>query len=168
MGRGCCGKVPSIRLHDYITNTVLTTSPSTLSPSSPGPFASSSCELKSFKKVMTDVGWCHAMQTLIRALEDNGTWTMEKLPPGKHAIGSQWVYKIKYNSNGSIERLKAHLVVFGNHQIVGIDYNKTFAPVAKIVTVRAFLAITASKNWELHQMEGIMPFCTGISMRKSI
>lgn len=102
---------------------------------------------------MTDVGWRHAMQTKIRALEDNGTWTMEKLPPGKRALGSQWVYKIKYNSDGSVERLKARLVVFGNHQIAGIDYNETFAPVAKMVTVRAFLAIAASKNWELHQMD---------------
>lgn len=61
--------------------------------------------------------------------------------------------KIKYNSDGSVERLKARLVVFGNHQIAGIDYNETFAPVAKMVTVRAFLAIAVSKNWELHQMD---------------
>ena len=110
-------------------------------------------EPKSFKEAMTGEGWRHAMQTEIRALEDNGIWTMEKLPSGKRALGSQWVYKIKYNSDGSVERLKARLVVFGNHQIAGIDYNETFAPVAKMVTVRAFLAIAASKNWELHQMD---------------
>ncbi|GAA0147016.1 hypothetical protein LIER_06821 [Lithospermum erythrorhizon] len=52
-----------------------------------------------------------------------------------------------------VERLKARLVIFSNHQVVGIDYAETFAPVAKMVTVRAFLAIGASKIWELHQMD---------------
>lgn len=110
-------------------------------------------EPQSFKEVVKDPEWCSAMQKEIWALEDNGTWTMEYLPPGKKALGSKWVYKIKYNSDGTVERLKARLVVFGNHQVEGIDYNETFAPVAKMVTVRAFLAIASSKNWELHQMD---------------
>ena len=56
-------------------------------------------------------------------------------------------------SNGDIERLKSRSVVFGNHQQEGIDYGETFAPVAKITTIRAFLAIAVLKNWELHQMD---------------
>ena len=110
-------------------------------------------EPRSFKEAMKDEGWKRSMQDEIQALETNGTWTMADLPPGKKALGSQWVYRIKYKSDGSIERLKSRLVLFGNHQTEGIDYNETFAPVAKMVTVRAFLAITASKNWELHQMD---------------
>ena len=86
------------------------------------------------------------MKEEIQALEDNRTWTLEHLPPGNRVIGSRWVYKTKYLSNGDIERLKSRLVVLGNHQQEGIDYSETFTPVAKRTTVRVFLAITASKK----------------------
>ena len=78
------------------------------------------------------------MQDEIRALENSVTWTLEPLPPGKRALGSQWVYGTKFVSNGEVERLKSWLVVLGNHQQVGIDYTKTFASVAKMTTVRTF------------------------------
>lgn len=70
--------------------------------------------------------------------------------PGKKAIGCKWVYRIKFQCNGDIERFKARLVVLGNKQIEGIDFIETFTPVAKMVTVRVFLSISAIKGWELH------------------
>ena len=103
-------------------------------------------ELKSFKEAMKDPGWRVAMQNQIKALEDNETWSLETLSPGKKELGSRWVYKIKYNSDGGIKRLKARLVVFGNHQVQGIDYTDTFALVAKMTTVCAFLALLLLKN----------------------
>ncbi|GAA0147506.1 hypothetical protein LIER_07189 [Lithospermum erythrorhizon] len=64
-------------------------------------------EPKSFKEAMLDSN-CHvAMQTEIQALEDNKTWTLESLPPGKKALGNRWIYKVKYCSDGTIERFKA-------------------------------------------------------------
>ena len=86
------------------------------------------------------------MQREIQALETNRTWVLKDLPQTKKALGCKWVYKIKYNSDGTVERYKAWLVILGNHQIEGIDYTETFAPVAKMVTVRVFLVVAAARH----------------------
>lgn len=108
------------------------------------------------------------MQDEIEALERNGTWAVEDLPPGKKAIGSGWVYKIKYTDKSKVERVKARLVVHGNRQVVGVDFNETFAPVAKMGTVRLFLAVAVSLNWELYQMDVHNAFIMVILMKKFI
>ena len=163
LGRGMREKIPSSRLRDYVVHSIEAKSPSLVSPSpqlssgTPYPIAHyMNCdnfsvthrnflaaltlgrEPKSFREAMTDEGWKNSMHEEIKALEDNGTWTLEPLPPGKRVLGNQWVYRIKYRSDGSVERLKSRLVVFGNHQKEGVDYAETFAPVAKMVTVRDF------------------------------
>lgn len=93
------------------------------------------------------------MHQEIQALEQNGTWILDTLPLRKKAIGCKSVYNIKYHSDGSIEQFKARLVILGNNQVEGIDYNETFAPVAKMVTVWTFFAFAIARNWELHQMD---------------
>lgn len=75
--------------------------------------------------------------------EENKTWTVEDLPPGKRAIGSQWVYKVKHNSDGTVEPYKARLVSLGNKHKEGEYYGETFVHVAKMGTVRLFLDVTA-------------------------
>ncbi|XP_058074627.1 uncharacterized mitochondrial protein AtMg00820-like [Magnolia sinica] len=102
---------------------------------------------------MTDPNWCTAMRAEIDALEFSNTWHLTPLPPGKKPIGCKWVYKIKYNLDGSIERYKSHLVAKGYNQQEGIDYTETFAPVAKMTTVRTILALASARNWHLHQLD---------------
>ncbi|KAF5474875.1 hypothetical protein F2P56_006729 [Juglans regia] len=87
-----------------------------------------------YKQAIKDPGWCQAMDKELAALEANRTWELTDLPPGKVPIACKYVYKIKYNSDGSVERLKARLVAKGYTQLEGVDYQETFSPVAKLVT----------------------------------
>ncbi|KAK2996013.1 hypothetical protein RJ640_013903, partial [Escallonia rubra] len=103
-------------------------------PSSPGLFSYGS-EPRSYKVASHDPKW----RVEIDALEANGTWTIEDLPPGKKPIGSKWVYKIKFNSDESIERYRVRVVVQGDTQVEGLDYTETFAVVAKMVSVRVVM-----------------------------
>ena len=73
--------------------------------------------------------------------------------PSKKAISCKWVYKVKHNTDGSIQSLKARLVAKSYIQLEGIDYHETFSPVAKMVTVRTFLAITNAHKWPVYLMD---------------
>lgn len=93
------------------------------------------------------------MEQEISALEDNNTWTIVDLPKGEKAIGSNWVYKVKYKANGEVDRFKARLVAKGYTQREGLDYHETVSPVAKMVTVRTLIGVAASFGWSLYQMD---------------
>jgi hypothetical protein len=107
---------------------------------------SSQPETKFYHQAVKNPLWCEAMKAKISALEENNTWVVTDLPPNKHPIGCKWVYKVKHKSDGSVERYKARLVAKGYTQCEGLDFHETFSPIAKMTTVRCFLALTATKN----------------------
>ena len=106
-----------------------------------------------FHEAVKDSHWKDAMIKEIDALEKNNTWSVVDLPPGNKLINCKWVYKVKYNSDDSIEWCNARLVIRSDEQVAGFDYNETFAPVAKMTTVCTFLAVAVAKGWALHQMD---------------
>jgi len=97
--------------------------------------------------------WWAAMQLEINALQESGTWQLVKTPLGIKPLPCKWVFKVKYNPDGSVERFKARLVAGGHRQQDGIDYGEVFAPVTKFATLRALLAKAAHDNLELGYLD---------------
>uniref|UniRef100_A0A2N9GZL8 Integrase catalytic domain-containing protein n=1 Tax=Fagus sylvatica TaxID=28930 RepID=A0A2N9GZL8_FAGSY len=110
----------------------------------PSPTVLSLHEPHTYREACTNPLWQQAMIEELQALEKTHTWDLVDLPRGKSVIGCKWVYKIKTKSDGIIERYKAHLVAKGYAQEYGIDYEETFAPVARITSVRSLLAIVVA------------------------
>ncbi|KAK4397351.1 Retrovirus-related Pol polyprotein from transposon RE2 [Sesamum angolense] len=101
------------------------------------------------------------MEEEIKMIEKNNTWELADRPKDKEVIGVKWIYKTKLNADGSIQKHKARLVAKGYSQLPGIDYTETFAPVARLDTIRALIAIAANKKWKIHQMDVKSAFLNG-------
>ncbi|CAL2268732.1 unnamed protein product [Prunus armeniaca] len=97
--------------------------------------------------------WKEAMDEELRALRKNSTWELVELPRGKKVVGCKWVFTIKHKADGSVDRYKARLVAKGYTQTYGIDYQDTFAPVAKMNTIRVLLSLAANLGWTLQQFD---------------
>ncbi|KAI3730786.1 hypothetical protein L1987_61963 [Smallanthus sonchifolius] len=112
-----------------------------------------SSEPKGYYEAINDPNWVNAMNDEMMALNRNDTWDLVELPKNRKTIGCKWVYKIKYKSTGEIDRYKARLVAKGFSQREGIDFDETFSPVVKMVTVRCVLAIAVQNSWPLYQLD---------------
>jgi Reverse transcriptase (RNA-dependent DNA polymerase) len=108
---------------------------------------------KSWQVVKEDPKWKTAMIEELEALVKNKTWELVSLPASKKAVGCKWVFTVKQNPEGRVECYKARLVANGYSQTYGIDYDETFAPVAKMSTVRTLVSLAANEGWKLHQLD---------------
>jgi transposase InsO family protein len=108
---------------------------------------------KSYQDALSHPGWNSAMQEEMRALDMNHTWTLVPPPSGAHIVGCRWVFTVKHNPDGTVERLKARLVAKGFTQTYGLDYTETFSPVAKLNSIRIIISLAANLAWPLHQLD---------------
>lgn len=113
------------------------------------------------EKALTKQSWREAMIEEYQSILKNDVWDVVSRPKDKSFVSSKWLVKTKYAPDGSIEKHKARFVAKGFSQNVGIDYEETFAPVARYTSVRTILAIATSKGWKVHQMDVKTAFLNG-------
>ena len=110
---------------------------------------------------LADPKWRKAMNEEMEALQKNATWELVPLPKGMKPIGCRWVFTVNLKPDGSIDRYKAQLVAKGYAQRYGIDYQDTFAPVAKINTILFLISIATNRDWPLQQFDVQNAFLNG-------
>jgi histone deacetylase 1/2 len=124
--------------------------------------ASSVSEPRDLHDALRSVHWKEAMDSEYSALLKNGTWSLVPPRSGVNVIDSKWVFKVKTNPDGSIERYKARLVAKGFRQRYGLDYEDTFSPVVKPTTIRLLLSLAVSRRWHLRQLDIQNAFLNGV------
>ncbi|KAJ9546350.1 hypothetical protein OSB04_018893 [Centaurea solstitialis] len=108
---------------------------------------------RSHLQALQDPHWRKAMHEEYHALLKNGTWNLVPRPPGVNVVRSMWLFRHKFNADGSLSRYKARLVANGRSQQPGIDCDETFSPVVKPATIRIILSIAVSQHWPIHQLD---------------
>lgn len=116
---------------------------------------------KGFKSAAKHTKWLEAMNEEMSALRINETWDLVPRPLTSNIVCSKWVFRTKFQSEGSIERYKARLVAQGFTQIPGLDYSHTFSHVVKASTVHIVLSLVVLKNWPLRQLDVKNAFLNG-------
>ncbi|CAL2258380.1 unnamed protein product [Prunus armeniaca] len=119
-------------------------------------------EPKNYEDAAQDESGRKAMEAELEIIEKNDTWKLVERPFAKPVIGVKWVYKTKLNLDDTVQKNKARLVAKGYSQKPGIDYNETFAPVARLDTIRTLIALAAQKEWSLYQLDVKSAFLNGV------
>ncbi|MCO5564246.1 hypothetical protein L7F22_017904 [Adiantum nelumboides] len=91
--------------------------------------------------------WKRAMHAELDAIERNKTWTLVPRPPKRKVVSTKWIFKTKYKADGSLNKHKARLVARGFSQRPGVDFDETYAPIARMTTIRTVLCLAAHFGW---------------------
>lgn len=97
--------------------------------------------------------WRQACSAEFDALLHNGTWTLVPRGSAKKLVGFKWLFRIKRNLDGNIDRYKARLVAKGFTQTPGLDFREIFSPIVKPQTIKVALTIALACGWTMHQMD---------------
>nr|GFA08069.1 retrovirus-related Pol polyprotein from transposon TNT 1-94 [Tanacetum cinerariifolium] len=118
-------------------------------------------EPKTYKDALTQFCWMKAMQEELNEFERLEVWELVPRPDKVMVITLKWIYKVKLDELGGILKNKTRLVARGYRQEEGIDFEESFAPVARLEAIRIFLAFAAHKNMVVHQMDVKTAFLNG-------
>ncbi|KAL0453692.1 UNVERIFIED_CONTAM: Retrovirus-related Pol polyprotein from transposon TNT 1-94 [Sesamum latifolium] len=124
---------------------------------------------KTYGEAMSDIDsdkWLEAMKFEMDSMGSNQVWTLVDLPKGVRPVGCKWVYKHKPGADGEVTAFKARLVEKGYTQRPGVDFEKTYSPVAMAKSIRILLAIAAWYDYEIWQMDVKMAFLNGFVEKK--
>ena len=118
-------------------------------------------EPETIQEALNNEIWYQAMKAEYDALISNGTWTLVPRTENHKLVGNKWVFRIKTNTDGSVEKYKARLVAKGFQQIEGAHYFETFILVVKSATVRVILSLTVMNQWQIRQVDVNNAFLNG-------
>ena len=121
-----------------------------------------SLEPASYVEATSNADWRLAMQEEMGMIEKNETWSLVDILEYQKVIGVKWVYRTKLNPDGSLNKLKARLVVKGYFQQFGTDFTDTFAPVARHDTIRLLVALAAKLGWKIYHLDVKSVFLNGL------
>ncbi|GKD93751.1 retrovirus-related pol polyprotein from transposon TNT 1-94, partial [Tanacetum coccineum] len=130
-------------------------------PSSEALLSRDLIEPKNFKSTITEDYWFQGMQDEIHEFDRLQVWELVPQPDCVLIIALKWIYKVKLDEYGDVLKNKARLVAKGYRQEEGIDFEESFAPVARIEAIRIFIANAASKNMTIYQMDVKTAFLNG-------
>ena len=116
----------------------------------------------SFQEAVQEPTWVDAMVEEYNYIVKNSAWEIVPRLVDKSLVGSRWIYKVKQDDDGSVEKYKARFVARGFSQIKGIDYEENFAPIAWYSSIRTILALSKHMGWHIHQMDVNIVFLNGI------
>ena len=105
--------------------------------------------------------WVKAMEKEMKSLQENRVWDLVELPRSRKPVGSKWVFKVKSDEDGNVERYKARLVAQGFTQKFGADYDETFCPVVRLESIRTLIALSVQHGLQLHQVDVTTAFLNG-------
>jgi hypothetical protein len=119
-------------------------------------------EPSNFQEAVDQLLWWDAMVEEYTSIMKNDVWDIVPRPEGKSVVSSRWIYKIKHVVDGSIEKFKARFVARGFSQIEGVDYEETFASIARYTSIRVVMSLVSFMGWRIHQMDVKTTFLNGI------
>jgi hypothetical protein len=118
-------------------------------------------EPKNVKEALTDEFWIEAMQEELNQFKRSEVWDLVPRPDNVNVIGTKWIYKNKSDEKGTVTRNKARLVAQGYTQVEGLDFEETFAPVARLESIRLLLCVACILKFKLYQMDVKSAFLNG-------